>query len=222
MDPVEWLLVRAFGALASSGAGSSTVFLIEIFAAPAAAGIAVTLADVMILTVVICLRAFRNTPNPANTIRAIESHDEKAEQCCEKSEQLLQGEIDPHGLHPHGAPLSWLSSAQIQTAKYRIQYQDDRFHFAICSTAGSRKSSLVNSLRGPRKGGPGAAKTGATETTTVTSRYPDLRADTPFSRFVWYDLPGAGILERPSKDYFHKQGLFIFVPTSASSIPLCK
>ncbi|KAF8248482.1 hypothetical protein K440DRAFT_642522 [Wilcoxina mikolae CBS 423.85] len=44
----------------------------------------------------------------------------------------------------------------------------------------------------------------------VTTRYPDLRANTYFSRFVWYDIPGAGTLNRPSKGYFNEQGLFIF------------
>jgi hypothetical protein len=42
------------------------------------------------------------------------------------------------------------------------------------------------------------------------TRYPDPHDELPHSRFIWFDVPGAGTLNVPSWQYFNEQGLFVF------------
>lgn len=95
-------------------------------------------------------------------------------------------------------------------AKTRIQYDPEKLHFAICGSSGSGKSSLINALRGLTNFDPGAAPTGVTETTMSITRYPDPHEELPHSRFIWFDVPGAGTLNVPGWQYFNQLGLFIF------------
>ncbi|TGZ82239.1 P-loop containing nucleoside triphosphate hydrolase protein, partial [Ascodesmis nigricans] len=83
-------------------------------------------------------------------------------------------------------------------------------HFAICGFSGTGKSFLINSLRGLTPYTPNSAPTGQIETTLTPTRYPDPRTTSPYFRFVWYDIPGAGTLNIPAAQYFIDMGLYIF------------
>ncbi|KAI0725778.1 P-loop containing nucleoside triphosphate hydrolase protein [Fomitopsis betulina] len=97
---------------------------------------------------------------------------------------------------------------RITETRRRLRYRDGLIHFAVAGTAGSGKSSLINSIRGLRANDPGAAGVGASETTREVTRYehPDLERHP----YVWYDIPGVGTLNQPEEKYFLDQGLFIF------------
>ncbi|KAG0588078.1 hypothetical protein KC19_2G214300 [Ceratodon purpureus] len=95
-------------------------------------------------------------------------------------------------------------------AKERIQYEKGKCHIAVCGVSGSGKSSLINAFRGLNRRDEGAARVGVTETTLEVTRYPDPRNEYPYSRFVWYDIPGAGTAAVSDTQYFEKQGLFVF------------
>ena len=99
---------------------------------------------------------------------------------------------------------------QIEAAKARIQYNPENLHFAITGTAGSGKSSLINALRHMKNNNPNAARTGITETTLEIGRYPDPDKNLPRSRFIWYDVPGAGTLNIPGWQHFNDQALYVF------------
>lgn len=107
------------------------------------------------------------------------------------------------------AMLAGIRGAQsISQTKRRLGYVDGLVHFAVVGSAGSGKSSLINSIRGLQAGDPGAADVGTSETTMEVTRYedPDLKANP----YVWYDVPGVGTLNQPEAHYFVGQGLFIF------------
>jgi hypothetical protein len=55
-----------------------------------------------------------------------------------------------------------------------------------------------------------AAKVGVPECTSKVTRYPDPGNELPYSRFVWYDIPGAGTINVPDWQYFNDLGLFVF------------
>ncbi|KAG2135729.1 interferon-inducible GTPase-domain-containing protein [Suillus bovinus] len=96
---------------------------------------------------------------------------------------------------------------EYSTFRASMQHTAGFFHVAISGIAGSGKSSLVNALRGKHNMDLDAAAVGVNETTLVVARYPDPN---PSSRFVWYDVPGAGTLKIPDWKYFNDQGLFVF------------
>ncbi|KAF7366769.1 p-loop containing nucleoside triphosphate hydrolase protein [Mycena sanguinolenta] len=112
-----------------------------------------------------------------------------------------------HQLREGIQPVVMPSSAELEDAKRRMQYQDGLYHFAVAGIAGGGKSSLINALRGLRNKDAGAAPTGITETTLSVGRFPDSDPENPF---VWYDIPGAGTLQVPEWQYFNKQGLYVF------------
>ena len=107
-------------------------------------------------------------------------------------------------------PVVWPTDEELLLAKTRIQYDPEKLHFAVCGSSGSGKSSLINAFRGLKNSSPQAAPTGVVETTKVITRYPEPRQELPYSRFVWFDCPGAGTLEIPGWQYFNQQGLFVF------------
>jgi ATPase subunit of ABC transporter with duplicated ATPase domains len=104
----------------------------------------------------------------------------------------------------------WFTPEEFQSAKTRIQYDPEKLHFAICGSSGSGKSSLINAFRGLKNSDPRAALTGVIETATYVNRYPDPHSELPYSRFIWFEVPGAGTLNIPGWQYFNKQGLFVF------------
>ena len=122
----------------------------------------------------------------------------KAIEAKEEAERRLK-----EGIQPVMTP----SPAELAAAKRRVQYREDRFHFAVAGISGSGKSSLVNAFRGLRSSDTGAAAVGATETTLQMARYPDAN---PESAFVWYDIPGAGTIKCRNWQYFNDQGLYVF------------
>jgi energy-coupling factor transporter ATP-binding protein EcfA2 len=95
-------------------------------------------------------------------------------------------------------------------ARERIQYELGKWHVAVCGTSGSGKSSLINAFRGVRPRDASAARVGVTETTLEVTRYPDPRSELPYSRFVWYDLPGDGTVAVSNGQYFETQELFAY------------
>ncbi|KAG2368927.1 interferon-inducible GTPase-domain-containing protein [Suillus spraguei] len=96
---------------------------------------------------------------------------------------------------------------EVRTAKQRVQYREDLFHFAVVGVAGGGKSSLINAFCGLRNNDAGAAATGIIETTLAIARIPHPNAEYPL---VWYDIPGAGTLKVPDWQYFNAQGLYVF------------
>ena len=107
-------------------------------------------------------------------------------------------------------PEIWPSEEEFNLAQTRIKYNSQKVHLAICGSSGAGKSSLINAFRGFANHDPEAAPAGGVETTVAIDRYPDARAEFPYSQFVWFDVPGAGTLNIPSWQYFNNQGLFIF------------
>ena len=107
-------------------------------------------------------------------------------------------------------PEVWPTLEEFQLAKNRVQYDPEKLHIAVCGSAGSGKSSLVNAFRGLKNNSPQAARADVVETTKAITRYPDPREELPYKRLVWFDCPGAGTLENPGWQYFNRQGLFVF------------
>ncbi|KIK53855.1 hypothetical protein GYMLUDRAFT_178359 [Collybiopsis luxurians FD-317 M1] len=105
-------------------------------------------------------------------------------------------------------PVPMPTQVEFEQTKRERQYIEGRLHFAIAGTAGSGKSSLINAFRGVSKGTASAAATGVVETTVSIGRYEDPHPDR--SKFVWYDIPGAGTINVSHSGYFIKQGLYIF------------
>jgi predicted GTPase len=95
-------------------------------------------------------------------------------------------------------------------ARQRISYQHDKLHLAVAGAANTGKSSLINALRRLSDNDGMAAPTGPSETTFDIGRYPDPDPQLPRSRFVWYDMPGAGTQVTNDWHYFKNQGLFVF------------
>jgi len=132
------------------------------------------------------------------TARAAAEETQKAIKAKEEAERRLKD-----GIQPVVTP----SPEELAAAKRRIQYEEDRFHFAVAGISGSGKSSLINAFRGLRNRDAGSAAVGVTETTFYRTRYPDALPENPF---VWYDIPGAGTLRCPDWQYFNDQGLYVF------------
>jgi ribosome biogenesis GTPase A len=107
-------------------------------------------------------------------------------------------------------PEVWPTEEEFNLAQARIEYNSEKVHLAVCGSSGAGKSSLINAFRGLANRDEGAAPAGVVETTMIITRYPDARAEFPYSHFVWFDAPGAGTLDIPGWQYFNKQGLFIF------------
>ncbi|KAJ3930358.1 MAG: interferon-inducible GTPase-domain-containing protein [Lentinula lateritia] len=105
-------------------------------------------------------------------------------------------------------PVHEPTRAEHEQTKNDRQYIEGRLHLAIAGMAGSGKSSLINAFRGVSKGTASAAATGVVETTRTIGRYEDPHPDR--SKFVWYDIPGAGTANVGHTNYFIKQGLYIF------------
>lgn len=107
-------------------------------------------------------------------------------------------------------PEVWPTDEELNEAMQTREYKEGNFHFAIAGSAGSSKSSLLNSFRGLNDMDPGHASTGVTETTKEIVRY--LPADNSLlgSRGIWYDIPGSGTPDQPDKSYFNDHGLYIF------------
>jgi len=174
-------------------------------------------AAVLIGVACFSLIQFRKLPQPENNrVKAITQRAECEEynldekkKVFEETTELLRRERIAYDLNPDSLPVNWPDKKQISDAKDRIQYQNV-FHLAVCGVSGTGKSSLINALRGLTADEANAAPIGTTETTKFALRYPDPRETNLFSRFVWYDFPGAGTPTIPREDYFNKQGLFLF------------
>lgn len=110
-------------------------------------------------------------------------------------------------------PEVWPTPEERKRAEEQLlQPRGEHFHCAIAGLAGSGKSSLINALRGLRNSStnPAVAPTGVTETTMKIAAYRDPATALPRSRFVWYDVPGAGTSKIKGWQYFNSQGLFVF------------
>ena len=110
-------------------------------------------------------------------------------------------------------PEVWPTPEERKRAEEQLlQPKEEYFHCAIAGLAGSGKSSLINAFRGLRNGSisSAVAPTGVTETTMHIAAYRDPATAPPRSRFVWYDVPGAGTNKIKGWQYFNSQGLFVF------------
>jgi signal recognition particle receptor subunit beta len=140
--------------------------------------------------------------------RAQKIRDAKAAAARVREEQAEAEKTLKEGYPPRFAPPG---REEVEAMKYARQYDPYNIHLAIAGISGSGKSSLINAIRGLANNDQSAimAATGVTETTKVIGRYPmsDVRPD---SRIVLYDVPGAGTLEIPGRDYFNSQGLYMF------------
>ena len=145
--------------------------------------------------------ATRERNEALNQAEAMEAQAAEAE---EKAQQAL------HNLKHGIKPIVWPTAEEVASAKNMSDYREDRLHFAVCGGSGSGKSSLINALRGLRNKDEGLAEVDVVECTAAMQRYPDLRERMPYSRIVWYDIPGAGTIKNTSWQYFNEQGLFIF------------
>jgi energy-coupling factor transporter ATP-binding protein EcfA2 len=136
-----------------------------------------------------------------NQEAAAKSRADAALEEAQKANDALQ-----QGIRPIVMP----TEEQYQATMKRIHYNAEKLHFAVCGTSGSGKSSLINAFRGVANRNKNAAAVGVTETTSKITRYPDARSELPYSRFVWYDIPGAGTTAVSDWQYFNDQGLFAF------------
>ena len=108
-------------------------------------------------------------------------------------------------------PEVWPTSEERKRAEEQLlEPKEEYFHCAIAGLAGSGKSSLINAFRGLRNSSPSSAPTGVIETTMRITAYRDPSTERPRSRFVWYDVPGAGTNKIKGWQYFNSQGLFVF------------
>lgn len=107
-------------------------------------------------------------------------------------------------------PIKWPTADEFHRGRELVQYNPSNVHFAIVGKSGSGKSSLINAFLNLRKGEPGAAATGVTETTATIGRYQDPGQQAPRPWTVWYDVPGAGTQNVSAWQYFINQGLFVF------------
>ena len=141
-----------------------------------------------------------------------EAEARKAADEARKREDQIQKDLQQANFYLEKGiqPEVWPTEEEFQLAKSRIQYDPEKLHFAVCGSSGSGKSSLINAFRGLKNNSRQAAPTGVVDTTMNITRYPELRKELPYKRFVWFDFPGAGTLEIPGWQYFNQQGLFIF------------
>ncbi|KAF8806006.1 P-loop containing nucleoside triphosphate hydrolase protein [Phlegmacium glaucopus] len=144
-----------------------------------------------------------------NTNRQLEEHYQRR---THNVEELAQTSLERANFYLSNGiqPEVWPTEEEFQSAKTRIQYDPEKLHFAVCGSSGSGKSSLINAFRGLKNFDAGATSTGVNETTISITRYPDPHDELPRSRFIWFDVPGAGTLSVPGWQYFNEQGLFIF------------
>jgi len=129
----------------------------------------------------------------------LEAEDER-----ERMERMLNHLSD--GIEPEYRP----TEEDRIAARHRISYQHNKLHLAVAGAANTGKSSLINALRRLRDNDDMAAPTGASETTVDIGRYPDPDLQLPRSRFIWYDMPGAGTQITNDWQYFKNQNLFVF------------
>ncbi|KAF8451709.1 interferon-inducible GTPase-domain-containing protein [Kalaharituber pfeilii] len=135
-----------------------------------------------------------------------EAHRRAEEELARKHKEqqdILEAQME---LYKRGiSPKVWPTEEEWIRARKRLVDARDRFHCAVAGVSGSGKSSLINALRGVNNRHPTAADVGITECTLDISAYPDSN-----TRWVWYDVPGAGTLSVPGPQYFNAQGLFVF------------
>ena len=141
---------------------------------------------------------------------------EQEEEARKQREELKRKQDELQSKYMAGIqPEVWPTPAERKRAEEQLlQPKEQYFHCAIAGLAGSGKSSLINAFRGLRNGSissnPAVAPTGVTETTMVITAYRDPATAPPRSRFVWYDVPGAGTNKIKGWQYFNSQGLFVF------------
>lgn len=90
-----------------------------------------------------------------------------------------------------------------------------KLNWAVVGSAGSGKSTLVNSLRGMKAKSDGAAKVGVTETTMEPHSYTFPPGVLPIEfpnldKIRLYDLPGAATANFPTHKYVSEMGLLHF------------
>lgn len=94
-----------------------------------------------------------------------EQKEEKEKRDKERQQQQQQQQEADGGSGGVFGPLRWPTREEYKDAMRRIQYDQNKFHFAIIGGAGSGKLSLINAFRNLLNTDPGAAKPGTTETT---------------------------------------------------------
>ncbi|KAJ8245111.1 hypothetical protein GJAV_G00275350 [Gymnothorax javanicus] len=93
-----------------------------------------------------------------------------------------------------------LDSAVAKIKDYLEQLDHVELNIAVTGASGVGKSTFVNALRGLRNGSPGAAPTGAVQTTTEPAMYPHPKHPT----VKLWDLPGIGTPDFKADEYLKK------------------
>lgn len=80
-------------------------------------------------------------------------------------------------------------------------------NFAFVGETGVGKSSLINAIRGiTKQNHPDAAPTGTTDTTKEIICYRDPK----YPHVCYWDFPGSGTIQNPSKTYWNDKKLYAF------------
>jgi len=139
---------------------------------------------------------------------------EQEEEIKKQRAEMNRKQAELHSKYMAGIqPEVWPTSEERKRAEEQLlEPKEEYFHCAIAGLAGSGKSSLINAFRGLHNGSSSSAvaPTGVTETTMHITAYRDPSTAPPRSRFVWYDVPGAGTNKIKGWQYFNSQGLFVF------------
>ncbi|KAF8417505.1 interferon-inducible GTPase-domain-containing protein [Tirmania nivea] len=150
----------------------------------------------------------------AQAAEATRMLQEQEEESRRQREELKRKQVELESKYMAGIqPEVWPTPEERKRAEEQLlQPKEEYFHCAIAGLAGSGKSSLINAFRGLRNSSrdPAVAPTGVTETTLEITAYRDTVTAPPRSRFVWYDVPGAGTSKIKGWQYFNSQGLFVF------------
>lgn len=95
----------------------------------------------------------------------------------------------------------------VERERSKLRFEPGCAHVAICGPAESGKSSILNALRGIQNSDSEAARTGTTETTIESTKYPGHAS---FGSLMLHDCPGAGTLRVPTDGYYKTQKLYLF------------
>ncbi len=99
-----------------------------------------------------------------------------------------------------------ITEEEIRGARLAVGYVANHTNVGVVGRQNEGKSSLVNSLRGLRPGGPDSAKVGEAETTKEPAAFVDKR----HIGMIWHDIPGGGTRNFTAWGYYYNHRLFAY------------